>query len=84
MFDEYPEPPRVLPDVPEGDTPSSSPGATRFQSCRWRKSGADMTPHCTHRDVLPLAGTTSFNPDAWCPDCVHYKLRRSPRKSPYA
>ena len=30
-------------------------------------------------DVLPLAGT-SFNPEAWCPDCQFFKLRRTPKK----
>jgi hypothetical protein len=32
-----------------------------------------------HRDVLPIAGT-SFNPEAWCPDCAFFKLRRTPKK----
>lgn len=26
-----------------------------------------------------MAGT-SFNPEAWCPDCQFYKLRRTPKK----
>jgi hypothetical protein len=30
--------------------------------------------------VLPLAGTTGFDPAAWCPDCAFYKLRRTPKK----
>ena len=38
--------------------------------------------YCTHRDVLPFAGTTGFKADAWCPDCAFYKLRRAPRKRP--
>jgi hypothetical protein len=29
--------------------------------------------------VLPLAGT-NFNPEAWCPDCTLFKLRRTPKK----
>jgi hypothetical protein len=54
---------------------------SRFQSCRWRKPPeAGSAPYCTHRDVLPMAGTTGFNPDSWCPDCVFYKLRRVPRR----
>ena len=31
-------------------------------------------------DVLPMAGTTGFDPEAWCPDCQFYKLRRTPKK----
>jgi hypothetical protein len=30
--------------------------------------------------VLPMAGTTGFDPEAWCPDCNFYKLRRTPKK----
>ena len=33
-----------------------------------------------HRDVLPIAGTTGFDAQAWCPDCSFYKLRRTPKK----
>ena len=29
---------------------------------------------------LPYAGTTGFDPEAWCVDCQHYKLRRAPKK----
>jgi hypothetical protein len=54
---------------------------TRFQSCRWRKPPENgSAAYCTHRDVLPMAGTTGFNPDSWCPDCGFYKLRRVPRR----
>jgi hypothetical protein len=54
---------------------------SRFQTCRWRKpSEAGSPAYCTHRDVLPMAGTTGFNPDSWCPDCAFYKLRRVPRR----
>jgi hypothetical protein len=35
---------------------------------------------CTHREVKPYAGTKGFDPDAWCPDCQYYKLRRAPKK----
>ena len=35
---------------------------------------------CTHREVKPYAGTTGFDPDAWCPECQYYKLRRAPKK----
>jgi hypothetical protein len=27
-----------------------------------------------------MAGTVGFNPEAWCPDCTFYKLRRTPKK----
>ncbi len=35
---------------------------------------------CGHRDVLPMTGANGFDPDAWCPDCGFYKLRRTPKK----
>jgi hypothetical protein len=55
----------------------------RFQTCRWRKAAENGTPdHCTHRDVLPMAGNTGFVPDSWCPDCPYYKAKRTPRKRP--
>jgi len=27
-----------------------------------------------------MAGTNSFDPEAWCLDCAFYKLRRTPKK----
>ena len=61
--------------------PAQSAGGTRFLSCRWRKPAEEGTSdHCTHRDVLPIAGTAGFVADAWCPDCAFYKAKRTPRK----
>jgi hypothetical protein len=57
----------------------SSPAVMKFKSCRWRRPPEDGPECCGHRDVLPIAGT-SFNPEAWCPDCAYYKLRRTPKK----
>lgn len=51
----------------------------KFKSCRWRRPPEDGPECCGHRDVLPIAGT-SFRPEAWCPDCSFYKLRRTPKK----
>ena len=63
--------------------PESPPAMQRFQSCRWRKASENGVPdHCTHRDVQPIAGTAGFNPESWCPDCSHHKVRRNPRKRP--
>jgi hypothetical protein len=56
-----------------------SPAMARFKSCRWRRPPEDGPECCGHRDVLPIAGT-SFNPEAWCPDCAFFKLRRTPKK----
>jgi hypothetical protein len=63
-------------DVPE------SAAWVRFRSCRWQqpKDEANPAEFCTHREVKPYAGTTGFDPDAWCPDCQYYKLRRAPKK----
>jgi hypothetical protein len=58
---------------------SLTPALARFHSCRWRAQPEEGT-FCTHRDVLPIAGRTGFNPEAWCPDCRYFKVRRTPRK----
>ncbi len=80
---------RALPATPEPSAPSApadggataglSPAVAKFKSCRWRRPPEDGPECCGHRDVLPIAGT-SFNPEAWCPDCQFYKLRRTPKK----
>ena len=59
--------------------PSLSTAVVKFKSCRWRRPPEDGPECCGHRDVLPIAGT-SFNPEAWCPDCAFFKLRRTPKK----
>jgi hypothetical protein len=63
------------------DTHESAASAAmmKFKSCRWRRPPEDGPECCGHRDVLPIAGT-SFNPEAWCPDCEFFKLRRTPKK----
>ena len=61
------------------ETPPLSAAVLKFRSCRWRRPPEDGPECCGHRDVLPLAGT-SFNPEAWCPDCAFFKLRRTPKK----
>ncbi len=61
------------------DTDAQSPAVARFKSCRWRRPPEDGPECCGHRDVLPMAGI-NFNPEAWCPDCEFYKLRRTPKK----
>jgi hypothetical protein len=61
--------------------PDNSPSVVRFLSCRWRKAAEDGIPdHCTHRDVLPMAGKEGFSADSWCADCALYKAKRTPRK----
>ena len=65
---------------PAADAPVQSEAVVRFKSCRWRRPPEDGPECCGHRDVLPMAGTTGFDPEAWCPDCQFYKLRRTPKK----
>ena len=66
--------------VPEAPVP---PAVQRFESCRWRQAVEDTTPaHCTHRDVITIAGVQTFSPEAWGPDCEYYKIKRTPRKRP--
>jgi hypothetical protein len=74
----FPTTPGNPPSEPQ-DAPTQSPAVARFKSCRWRRPPEDGPECCGHRDVLPIAGT-SFNPEAWCPDCTFYKLRRTPKK----
>jgi hypothetical protein len=71
------------------ETPEEAPAAEpqsaaiqRYHSCRWRKAPEDSNPldFCSHRDVQPMAGTTGFDAEAWCPDCAFYKVRRVPKK----
>ncbi len=68
------------PAAQPAEAPSESAAVARFKSCRWRRPPEDGPECCGHRDVLPMAGTTGFDPEAWCPDCQFYKLRRTPKK----
>ena len=74
--------PRNTPTATEGvPSPAGSTGFVRFTSCRWQQPAEDgNAAFCTHREVKPYAGTTGFDPDAWCKDCQYYKLRRAPKK----
>jgi hypothetical protein len=86
-FDDPTAPLREAP-LPDAPTAAAQPGAAppsgamqRFQACRWRTPPENGAPDCcSHRDVLPLTGTRGFDPEAWCPDCSFYKLRRTPKK----
>ena len=81
MSDSF-SPPAAVPDVigaPSSGAAAVSAAVVKFKSCRWRRPPEDGPECCGHRDVLPIAGT-SFNPEAWCPDCAFYKLRRTPKK----
>lgn len=75
---------RIEPVTPVPAPPALSAAAQKFQSCRWRRAAEQGTPEgCGHRDVLPITGTHGFDPEAWCPDCTFYKLRRTPKKREY-
>ena len=65
---------------PPPATPLVSEAVIKFRSCRWRRPPDEGVECCGHRDVLPIAGSTSFDPEAWCPDCAFFKLRRTPKK----
>jgi hypothetical protein len=63
--------------------PAVSEAVVKFRSCRWRKPAEDGSPECcSHRDVLPITGVHGFDPEAWCPECTFFKLRRTPKKRP--
>ena len=66
--------------APSAETTPQSVAVMRFKSCRWRRPPDEGTECCGHRDVLPIAGSTGFDPEAWCPECAFYKLRRTPNK----
>jgi len=73
------------PDAPDSapTPPEVSPAMARFNTCRWQQPAEDgNAAFCTHREVKPLAGMTSFDPEAWCEDCEYYKLRRTPKRRP--
>ena len=78
-----PQPPAPTPPTPAEVTPLSA-AVQRFKSCRWRRPPEDGPECCGHRDVLPIAGTSGFDPEAWCPECSFYKLRRTPKKRDWA
>lgn len=74
------EPPPLVSAPPPAEAPvPETPGQQRFRTCRWREQ-EPPADHCTHRDVQPFAGKVGFKPDAWCPDCGLYKLRRTPKR----
>src|SRR5262249_15901610 len=75
-FSPSPTPPPAMP-TPAVD---ASPAVARFKSCRWRRPPEEGPECCGHRDVLPIAGTTGFDPAASCPDLTFLKLRRRPKK----
>ena len=73
------ETPTAPAETPAAET--LSPAFARFRSCRWQQPIENGSAEfCTHREVKPYAGTTGFDPEAWCGDCQYYKLRRAPKK----
>ena len=72
------------PPEPSATPEVATPAEIRFRTCRWQQPAEDdQLAFCTHREVKPYAGTASFDPVAWCPDCELFKLRRTPKKRPY-
>ena len=69
--------------APAAPAPPVSEAVIKFRSCRWRRPPDEGVECCGHRDVLPMAGTTSFDAESWCPDCAYFKLRRMPKKREY-
>lgn len=69
------------PSPDQSQEPEPSPAVTRFKACRWHAKDEELE-YCSNRDVLPYAGKQGFTPEAWCPDCTLYKLRRTPKKRP--
>jgi hypothetical protein len=86
MSDEHTVDPYDVPapvTTPEPQAPALTAAEARFVTCRWRKpADAGLPAHCTHRDVVPMAGATGFSADSWCSDCVYYKVKRVVRRPP--
>jgi hypothetical protein len=80
MSDPHATPPPDTNVSSNAEPETQSAAVMRFKSCRWRRPPEDGPECCGHRDVLPIAGTTGFDPEAWCLDCTFYKLRRTPKK----
>jgi hypothetical protein len=84
MSEPFPSPTAPHPGAdeaaPSAEATPQSVAVMRFKSCRWRRPPDEGTECCGHRDVLPIAGSTGFDPEAWCPECAFYKLRRTPKK----
>jgi hypothetical protein len=73
------------PPPPAAPAPAVSAAQTRFVTCRWQRAAEGDAPACCgHRDVLPMAGTTGFNPESWCADCAYFKVKRAPKARPPA
>ncbi len=67
--------------TPVAEVTPQSAAVQRFKTCRWRKPAeSGVVDHCSHRDVLPMTGTTGFEADSWCTECGFYKIKRTPRK----
>ena len=66
--------------APRSD-PSENVAEPRFKSCRWHETQDNGSAYCGNRDVLPFAGKNGFNPDAWCPECKLYKLKRTTKEA---
>ena len=80
MSDSLPVSPPSRPAAEDAAAAVVSPAVAKFKSCRWRRPPEEGPECCGHRDVLPMAGTSGFDAEAWCPDCSFYKLRRTPKK----
>ena len=71
-----------LPQLNEApiEAPAEDATLARFKSCRWYETQSEGAPYCNNRDVLPFAGKNGFKPEAWCPDCSLFKVKRTARK----
>ena len=79
MFDDSGSP-SSTDEQPAPAPTSENPAVTRFRACRWHERIDGAAEYCSHRDVLPYAGKHGFKPEAWCPDCTFYKVRRTVKK----
>ena len=83
MFDESGSEPATDAQPVSKPTAVEDPTTMKFKSCRWHATQDDAgAAYCSHRDVLPYSGMNGFKPEAWCPECSFFKMRRSVKKRP--
>ena len=83
MFDESGSEPATDAQSVSKPAAAEDPTTMKFKSCRWHAKQDDGgAEYCSHRDVLPYAGMNGFTPEAWCPECAFFKVRRSVKKRP--
>ena len=65
---------------PRGSMSPDMTATEKFRAAAGARRPTTGCPSTAASDVLPMAGTTGFSPEAWCGDCAYYKAKRVTRK----